>query len=405
MAGIEADAGPLDTLLGALQLKYEASGPDSVFGANREEQRQKFLDFIIENRMVPYYNAVWVNELRFPSDAISVSKLAELNAENDKKLAAIESRIQDAEDNLGDKDVRDAWLDKITHFVSTGDKDNAIFWTAEALALFEKTASLGVRLDLVLQQVRVGLGFQDTALVTRSLRQANDLCGAKGADWERRNRMRVYEAIQGMIERDFGKSGEVLRGAIATFTASEVCPYPRFLEYSVITSVTSLDRADLKKKVLANPDIIAVARGGGEEAAGLRKALALARVLQDCNYGDFFDALHAVCRSMLRDVWLHNHVQHFYREARVIGFRQFLSAYEKVQLSQMSEAFGVEAHVLDAQLASFTAARRLDCAIDEIDGVVHMLRADRKGQLCEQYLRQMDTLLAKVQKVARLVEA
>ena len=50
------------------------------------------------------------------------------------------------------------------------------------------------------------------------LEHAAALC-AKGGDWERKNKMRVYEAIFLIATRQFSAAAALLLEAIATFTA------------------------------------------------------------------------------------------------------------------------------------------------------------------------------------------
>ena len=50
------------------------------------------------------------------------------------------------------------------------------------------------------------------------LRQAKDL-SSKGADWERKNRLKVYEALFALATRDFATAARLFLDSIATFTA------------------------------------------------------------------------------------------------------------------------------------------------------------------------------------------
>lgn len=402
MAGLEAEAGPVDVLIQVFKLKYQLMGPDYAFAARRPAIQAEILKLVRANRMVPWYRDVWAPEMSLDPEAIPAAELLEMQQENDKTLADIEHSIADAEEELGDKDVRDRWIRKIDFFASIGDKDNTIYWSNEALQTFEKSASLGVRLDLVFQQVRVGFAFSDSTLVKKAIARASFMMANKGADWERRNRLKLYEGFDHLLSRDFTTAATSFRDGVATFSSSELCKYSDFVASTVLASLVCLSRAELKKKLMANADVLALERAA--DADDLRAALRLVRAIVDCIYDDFFPALHGVCRVVLDSPWFGPHVQYFYREVRVKGFAQYLSAYEKVTLSQMAGAFGVSVVVLDSQLASFIAAKRLDCTVDEVDSVVYMKRADKRSQLLEQYLRQSDLLLAKVQKLARVVE-
>ena len=57
-----------------------------------------------------------------------------------------------------------------------------------------KTVAMGPRLDLLLAKLRVGLFFDDLLLANTEVERAKGLL-EQGGDWERRNRLKVYEAL------------------------------------------------------------------------------------------------------------------------------------------------------------------------------------------------------------------
>jgi 26S proteasome regulatory subunit N7 len=56
------------------------------------------------------------------------------------------------------------------------------------------------------------------------------------------------------------QAAPLLIESIATFTCTEVCSYETFMLYAVCASVLALGRAQLKKEVVKNPQVIAVLR-------------------------------------------------------------------------------------------------------------------------------------------------
>ena len=70
----------------------------------------------------------------------------------------------------------------------------------------------------------------------------------KGGDWERRSRLKVYEALFLLRVRDLKKSSALFLDSIATFTATELLPYNRFIMYAIATSVYALPRKDLQAR-------------------------------------------------------------------------------------------------------------------------------------------------------------
>ena len=61
--------------------------------------------------------------------------------------------LADADENLGESEIREANLAKAEHLCMIGDKDGAVAAFKET---YEKTVSLGHRLDIVFTQIRLG---------------------------------------------------------------------------------------------------------------------------------------------------------------------------------------------------------------------------------------------------------
>ena len=78
-------------------------------------------------------------------------QLATMKAANEKALADLEGKIKDAEENLGDIEVRDAHRAKADYLAKIGDREAA----GKAYAVTEeKTAGAGQKLDLVFSLLR-----------------------------------------------------------------------------------------------------------------------------------------------------------------------------------------------------------------------------------------------------------
>jgi 26S proteasome regulatory subunit N7 len=134
---------------------------------------------------------------------------------------------------------------------------------AQNLAL-EKTPGLGSRIDITLTIVRLGFFFSDTEIVTTNMDKAekcvyfqtpflfNSLFRRlidEGGDWDRRNRLKVYNGLHLLSIRQFKRGGELLLDALSTFTATELLSYNEFVGLTVIANTLGLKRVDLKKKV------------------------------------------------------------------------------------------------------------------------------------------------------------
>lgn len=73
-------------------------------------------------------------------------------------------------------------------------------------------------LMLPLVPCRSDIAFGDWHAVKQQIDKAKKLCD-QGGDWERKNRLKVYEALFLMVTRDFKKAGELFLDSTATFGA------------------------------------------------------------------------------------------------------------------------------------------------------------------------------------------
>jgi 26S proteasome regulatory subunit N7 len=206
----------------------------------------------------------------------------------------------------------------------------------------------------------------------------------------------VYEGLHYIIRRDLKRAAELFLESVSTFSSSEVMEFKQFISYTVLVSIPSLSRPELKSKVIENSEVLSV-------LPELQDISNLLFSIYQCKYGQFFAALDVICESMRRNVWLSQHVNYFYRELRVLMFKQFLASYRSVTLQKMAQAFAIPVSLLDIQLCCFIAANRLTCKIDKVSGQVITARSDSKNTNYQSLLKNGDLLLNKIQKLARVV--
>jgi len=107
---------------------------------------------------------------------------------------------------------------------------------------------------------------------------------------------------------------------------------------------------------------------------------------------------------LLADRFLQPHCGYIMRELHVLGYKQFLDSYKSVTLESMAASFGVGTDYLDFQLSRFIAAGRLTAKIDKYGGVVETNRPDEKNAQYRDMIQKGDTLLNRIQKLARVVD-
>ena len=232
-----------------------------------------------------------------------------MRTRNAAKLAKIEADIMDAKENLGEEEVRQSMFAKATVLAESGDTKAAIAVFDEIEA--QKKTTTGQKVDIAFSKLRIAFSSDDLPLMSKTIEKAKEYVEI-GGDWERRNRLKVYEAVFFTRTRHFPEAANMFLESVATFTAVElfeyvpshhvcrgnilivaveyyVCRvpvpnvankhhghlhpppsilisisqpssnmYPRFIKYAVATAVVALDRSTLKAKVIDSPEVIAV---------------------------------------------------------------------------------------------------------------------------------------------------
>lgn len=210
--------------------------------ASDKKLSEKLLAAIKAENMAPWYEQV-CTDLGWTVDQ---KQLAEMRETNRKKLEQLDAAIEDAEKNLGEMEVREANLRKSEYLCRIGDKEGAITAFRKT---YEKTVSLGHRLDIVFHQIRIGLFYLDHDLITRNIDKAKYLI-EEGGDWDRRNRLKVYQGAYCIAIRDFKAAAHFFLDTVSTFTSYELMEYATFVRYTVYVAMISLPRNELRDKVI-----------------------------------------------------------------------------------------------------------------------------------------------------------
>lgn len=355
---------------------------------NNTALKAKLLDAIKNDTMAPWYEIV-CSELNWPVDQSLLSKMKEENA---KKLEELDATIADAEQNLGEMEVREANLKKSEYLCRIGDKAAA---ETAFRKTYEKTVSLGHRLDIVFHLIRMGLFYIDHDLITRNIEKAKYLI-EEGGDWDRRNRLKVYQGVYSIAVRDFKSAAQFFLDTVSTFTSYELMDYTTFVRYTVYVAMFALPRNELRQKVIKGAEIQEVLH----QLPNVKKYLFS---LFDCQYSDFFRHLAEVENMLRNDFLAHPHYRFYVREMRILAYTQLLESYRSLTLQYMAEAFGVTVEYIDQELSRFIAAGRLHAKVDRVGGIVETNRPDSKNWQYQATIKQGDILLNRIQKLSRVI--
>ncbi|KAK9686934.1 26S proteasome subunit RPN7 [Popillia japonica] len=274
----------------------------------------KISDAIKKDDMAPWYELI----CRDAGWKLDQAFLKQLKTKNEEYIKKLDETIEDAEKNLSEMEVRDAYLRKAEYYSKIGDKENAISTFRQA---YDKTVSLGHRLDIIFHMIRIGLFFMDHDIITRNIEKAKTLI-EEGGDWDRRNRLKVYQET------------------VSTFTSYELMDYKTFVRYTVYVCLISLPRNQLRDQVVKGSEILEVLHSEPFVKDYLFS-------LYNCQYADFFKNLAHVEDVLRKDYLLHPHYRYYIREMRILAYTQLLESYRSLTLQYMAEAFDVSQEFID----------------------------------------------------------
>lgn len=158
---------------------------------SRVDIANKLVAVIKKENMAPFYEDLVKDKNNVPLVRVAEDELNLMKTRNAEKVKDYDAYIEDAEKNLTEMEVRENNLKKAEYLCRIGSKDEAL---AAFRKTYDKTVSLGQRLDIVFNQIRIGLFYMDHDVITRNVDKAKILI-EEGGDWDRRNRLKVYQVM------------------------------------------------------------------------------------------------------------------------------------------------------------------------------------------------------------------
>jgi 26S proteasome regulatory subunit N7 len=370
--------------------RYEHIVKSEGVSDRTEALKEVILVQVFEDNMAPFYD-----QLCSKFDwTVDEEKLKSMREKNETDFDNIDKSRLELIENAGDTEVMDALFAKARLHATIGDC-SAAFTAYDDILKKDKT-STSKKIDATLEKSRVAFFCQDMSKLKVLLPQAKELIDV-GGDWDRRNRLKVYEAMHLILCREIRQASTILLECVATFSCVEMMSYNDFMFYAIVCSIISLPRAELRKQVVKNSQVISVIR----ENPLLQRLL---MTIYECEYEDFFKSILEIHPMLLEDRYIGSHVTYLIREYRVTAYTQFLDAYKSVMLSSMAKAFGLSIDLMDKELSRFIAVGRLNAKIDKVGDIIETTRPDKKNRQYQDTIKKGDVLLNQIQKLARVVQ-
>lgn len=147
------------------------------------------------------------------------------------KIQEFDAKIEEAKEREGDVEVRDAILDK-AEWIKDEAKDYPL---AERIfrEAYEMSGGASRKMEILFQVILMNLEKYDMEALKKDVATCKQLVD-EGADWDKKNKLKIFEGVYLMLIRDFKKASELFLSSIATFTAVELLEYQEFIFYAVI---------------------------------------------------------------------------------------------------------------------------------------------------------------------------
>ncbi|CEF64301.1 Proteasome component (PCI) domain and Winged helix-turn-helix DNA-binding domain and 26S proteasome, regulatory subunit Rpn7 family-containing protein [Strongyloides ratti] len=378
------------------RLKFYATHPN-ISQEKKNAYLKELFEFICKYDMAPFYEDLCL-EYGLKKDE---QVLKQMKEKNEKRLSDISKELEDAEINLGETEVRQALQKRAEYLCQIGCKEKAV----EAFeATFAKTVGIGLKIDIVFCLVRMGLFFNDSVMIEENITRAQKLI-EEGGDWERKNRLRSYEAIYKLANRDYERAGELFVAAVPTFSAYELMSYEDLVFYTILTTMATMPRRELAEKVINCNDIQEqISYVDTEKNAHTITAGKFLRALYDCNYDKF---LKILCdledKFLIIDPYFYEHIHYYSRHIRLVAYEQFLRPYASIKIQMMADSFGIPKEILDKELHEMAASGLLNCRIDSVEGNVVMHVANKKTSSFKILLKEGDAVINRIQKLSSAI--
>ena len=189
-------------------------------------------------------------------NALTEDNLNALSSHHESILQTLNDAVTKAKDEAGDMEVLHAYMDIARYSARCSTKEKAIEAYEKVLEL--PKLSSGKKLDAHLEMARVCSFWGDYKKLKVVLEGASKAI-ANGGDWDRRNRLKAYQALSFLLIRDMESASKLLVEGIATFSCTELCDYPEFITYAIVTNLLYLKRTELKKSIIDGSEVLQVA--------------------------------------------------------------------------------------------------------------------------------------------------
>lgn len=171
----------------------------------------------------------------------------------EKKIEELKKKMEEDVDGIEE-------IDKATYILEIGKiykeqkmMDKAIEQFKETIA---QTQSFNTKIDAIFEILHIGLLEKNQEILKEYLEKCHQMLKEDGGDWEKKNKLKVYEGLNFILNKNFKDAGKNFLDALMTFTSYELFDFKTFVFYTAITNIITVDRKSLKERIIDNSDVL-----------------------------------------------------------------------------------------------------------------------------------------------------
>ena len=312
----------------------------------------------------------------------------------DKRIEQLQKKMEEDVDNLDEKDKAYYIFQIGKIYKEKKMMDKALEKFKETIA---QTTSFNTKIDAIFEILHIGLMDKNQDILKEYLNKCTELLKTEGGDWEKKNRLKVYEGLNFILNKNFKDAGKNFLDALMTFTSYELFDFKTFVFYTAITNIITVDRKTLKERIIDNSDVLSCIN----DIPHLQTFL---NSFYDGEYSKFFEELYYIIEIIKRDFYISKHYNFFINEMRIKVYSQFLQSYKTVTIENMANVFGVSTNFIDSELSNFISQGRINAKIDKVSGIIECSHNEQNIDLYQTTIRESDILISKIHKLSKLLE-
>ena len=304
----------------------------------------------------------------------------------EKKIEELKKKMEEDVDGIEE-------IDKATYILEIG----KIYKEQKMMDKAIETKSFNTKIDAIFEILHIGLLEKNQEILKEYLNKCHQFLKEDGGDWEKKNKLKVYEGLNFILNKNFKDAGKNFLDALMTFTSYELFDFKTFVFYTAITNIITVDRKSLKERIIDNSDVLSCIN----DIPHLQKFL---NNFYDGEYAEFFKELFYIIDMLKKDFYLSKHYNFFINEMRVKVYSQFLESYKSVTMENMANVFGVSTNFIDNELSNFISQGRINAKIDKVSGIIECNHNEQNVDLYQTTIRESDILISKIHKLSKLLE-